>query len=501
MPFPSRFRKGLVVWLGLSLLPTPLFAQTAVGPSTRQNPTPGPITPATPADEPGPGEPGFATNLFSSSRSTLLGDMFGVRSTLGNYGISLGLQETSEVLGNVTGGVRRGADYDGLTIMSMGLDTQKAFGWEGGTFNVSALQIHGRNLSTDNLYNIQTASGIEANRATRLWEVWYQQTVLDGRMDVKVGQQSLDQEFIGSSYAGTFINTMMGWPVIPSYDLYAGGPAYPLSSLGVRVRARPTGNLVVLAGVFDDNPAGGRFYDDSQVRLAEKSGTRFNLNTGALFIAEMQYSVNQPSEGDLVRGDEAPRGGLPGVYKIGAWFDTAAFPDQRFDTAGLSLADPNSTGDARLRRRNFSIYATADQMVWQPNPGEARSVGVFTRIMGAPGDRNLINFGLNAGVVLKAPFAGRDNDSFGIGYGLATVSRSAGLLNKDAAFYAGTPGPKRSSESFIELTYQASITPWLLVQPDFQYVWNPGGGVANPLIPGKRIGNEAIFGLRTNVTF
>ena len=32
---------------------------------------------------------------------------------LGNYGISLGLQETSEVLGNVTGGVHRGAAYDG----------------------------------------------------------------------------------------------------------------------------------------------------------------------------------------------------------------------------------------------------------------------------------------------------------------------------------------------------------------------------------------------------
>jgi hypothetical protein len=29
----------------------------------------------------------------------------------------------------------------------------------------------------------------------------------------------------------------------------------------------------------------------------------------------------------------------------------------------------------------------------------------------------------------------------------------------------------------------------------------PGGGIANPATPGTRIGNEAVFGLRTNVTF
>ena len=144
------------------------------------------------------------------------------------------------MLGNVTGGARQGFDYDGLTQTVLQLDTQRAFGWYGGTFNVSALQIHGRNLSADNLRRLQTASGIEADRATRLWELWYEQKFLDeDRLDIKIGQQSLDQEFMVSNNAAYFVNTMFGWPMLPSADLPGGGPAYPLSALGVRVRAAP----------------------------------------------------------------------------------------------------------------------------------------------------------------------------------------------------------------------------------------------------------------------
>jgi porin len=480
MPTMSKAIHRLSVAAAIGLIPAASHAQSSAAPAAT--------------------EPGFTTQLFGSSRATLLGDMFGVRTALGNYGISLGLQETSEVLGNIAGGIKRGAAYDGLTTMTLQMDTQKAFGWEGGTFNVSALQIHGRNLSADNLGNLQTASGIEASRATRLWELWYQQALLDGKLDVKLGQQSLDQEFIGSTGAATFMNTMMGWPVVPSYNLYAGGPAYPLSSLGVRLRAKPTGAITILAGVFDDNPAGGPFNDDSQLRGATQSGTKFNLNTGALFIAEIQFAVNQPSDGQLVGAGEKG-GGLPGTYKLGAWYDTASFPDQRIDTAGLSLADPNSTGIARMRRHNFSVYGVMDQTVWQPDPDESRAFGVFARIMGSPGDRNLIDFGLNAGVVLKAPLPGRDNDSLGIGYGLAKVGRSASLLDKDTAYVSGVPNPVRSSESFIEVTYQYQAAAWWQIQPDFQYVFTPGGGVTNPANPAKRIGNEAIFGLRTNIIF
>jgi porin len=484
-----------------------LGAVLAATPLTSLGQTPGKTPPAQSAGPTTSGaasgdvtsDVGFTTNLFAGSRSTLLGDAFGLRTALGNYGITFGLQTTNEVFGNVSGGIKRGASLNGLTMFSAGLDTDKAFGWEGGTFNVSGLWIYGPNFSQGYLGSLQTSSGIVASPTVRLWELWYQQAFLNGKMDIKIGQQSLDQEFMGSQGSSLFLNTMMGWPMLPSANLYAGGPAYPLSSLGVRLRGQPTGAITLLGGVFDDNPPGGPFDDDSQLRGAERAGALFNLNTGALFIAEVQYAINQPSEGDL--DTPGTSRGLPGTYKLGMWYDTAKFPDQRFDNTGLSLADPNSSGIAKYHWHNYSIYAVADQTVWQGGGDDPRSISVFARPMGAPGNRNLIDFSVNAGVTFKAPIPGRDDDTFGLGFGVANVSKRAGDLDRDTANFAGGYVPIRGTETFLEATYQVQVAPWWQIQPDFQYVWNPGGGVLNPTNPTKRIGNEAIFGLRTNIVF
>ena len=479
----SDQRKGMAMALGLSLaVPTTALAQ-ALG------------VPPAPSTAPTPDAP-VAGDFWT--RSTLLGDMGGIRTFLGKYGISIGLQETSEVLGNVTGGTRTGFAYDGLTLMNLGVDTQKAFGLEGGIFNISALQIHGRNLSTDNLQTLQTASGIEAERTTRLWELWYQQSFLDGRLDVKLGQQSVDQEFLTSTGSSVFINTAMGWPILPSADLYAGGPAYPLSSLGVRLRAKGIGPFSLLAGVFDDNPPGGPFNDNSQLRGAERSGTRFNLGTGALFIAEVQYAINQPSEGQADQGGAAA--GLPGTYKLGGWYDTGSFPDKRFDNAGGLLANPLGTGEALMRQHNYSVYGVVDQAVWRPDPTGPAIVGVFARIMGAPADRNFVSFSVNAGVTVKAPLPGRDDDTFGIGWGIAKVGGNVTRFDRDINSFVGY-SPVRANENFIEVTYQYQAAGWWQIQPDFQYVFMPGAGIANSLNPSKRIDNEAVFGVRTNISF
>ncbi|HZV10368.1 MAG TPA: hypothetical protein VFF94_11460, partial [Novosphingobium sp.] len=44
----------------------------------------------------------------------LLGDMWGIRRDLSAHGITLTIQETSEVLGNASGGTHKSLDYDGL---------------------------------------------------------------------------------------------------------------------------------------------------------------------------------------------------------------------------------------------------------------------------------------------------------------------------------------------------------------------------------------------------
>lgn len=444
--------------------------------------------------------PTFSFNdLFAPSRTTLLGDAGGLRPMLAKYGITFTLFEESEVFGNVTGGFKRGADYDGVTTPTVMLDTGKAFGWTGGTFEVSGFQIHGSNLSAKNLGVLQLVSGLEADDSTRLWELWYQQTLGKTGWDVKIGQQSLDQEFITSTQSLLFLNTSMGWPLIPSEDLYAGGPAYPLSSLGVRLRGQVVPNVTALFGVFDDNPPGGPFNNDSQLRGPEANGVRFSLNTGALAIGELQYALNPPPT-----DPKAKATGLPGTYKIGVWYDTAPFPDQRYATDGLPLGDPASNGIAAEHHGNYGFYGIADQVIWQPDLSAPRALGAFIRLMGAPlSDRNLITFSANGGLTLKAPFKGRDGDIVGLGFGYGLISGATRGFDADQAFYAlaGTLSPIRSSETFIETFYTINVATWWQITPDFQYIFNPGGGIVNPLAPNQLVHDEAVFGVRTTIAF
>ena len=140
-------------------------------------------------------------------------------------------------------------------------------------------------------------------------------------------------------------------------------------------------------------------------------------------------------------------------------------------------------------------------MVWRPDPKGAQALGVFARVMAAPPDRNLVSFSADAGMTLAAPLPGRDSDTAGIGFGVAKVSGNASALDRDTALYSGTNYPVRTVETFFEVTYQYQIVPWWQVQPDFQYVLRPSGGIPNPTQPSRLIGNEAVFGLRTVVTF
>ncbi|HEY1997789.1 carbohydrate porin [Paraburkholderia sp.] len=418
------------------------------------------------------------------TRETLLGDIGGIRPWLGKYGITFGLTETSEYLANLRGGLHTGGTYDGLTTATVQLDTQKAFNLPGGVFNASAMNIHGQNLSEDNLGTLNTASGIEAQDTTRLWELWYQQSFLNKRVDVKIGQQSLDQEFITSQNASLFVNTMFGWPALPSYDMPSGGPAYPLAGLGVRVRGQITPSLTALAGVFDGDPLGN---DPDNI-----SGTNFNLHSGTLYIGELQYAINQPADGEMVG---MGGGGLPGTYKLGFWYNNNTFPDGGFGSTGLATVN-NPT----LHHGTYSVYAVADQMVWRPDPDEPRSLNVFARVMGAPNAQNEVSLAANLGVVLKAPFKGRDDDS--VGLALTYIKIGSYLHDLDEATRAAINGPYgvRTSETTLEATYQYQVTPWWQLQADAQYTFNAGAG-QNPVDPTQSLRNTFVVGVRTNITF
>ncbi|NPD66187.1 carbohydrate porin [Lichenicola cladoniae] len=440
-------------------------------------------TAATPAP---PGASAVQGDLMT--RSALLGDPWGIRSSLAARGVSIGLTETSEVLGNATGGLRTGAIYEGLAAATLGIDTGKLLGLTGGTISVSSYQLHGRGLSANNLDNLSTVSSIEAGRSFRLFEAWYEQSLFGGNATVRIGQQAVDQEFLISQYGTLFINSQFGWPTLPGIDLPSGANAYPLGTPGIRLKLQPTEALTALVAAYNGRP-GGEGSGDPQKRDAD--GTSFELDDGVFVVGELQLAINQGKD----------RHGLPGTYKIGAYYNSNAFADQETDNHGRSLADPDSNGNALLHRRDWGIYAVMDQLLWQHGSGADKGIGLFGRIVGTRGDRNLVSLYAEGGLSWKGMLPSRPDDSLGMAVGYTKISGRARQLDRDTAFFSGSAYPVRDAETVIELTYQAPVTPWLSLQPDAQYVIHPGGGLPDPDDAGRRIGDEAVVGLRATIAF
>ena len=424
-------------------------------------------------------------------RDLLTGDWGGLRTDWENQGVQLGANYIGEILGNPTGGVRRGAIYEGRLEVLLNLDLEKIAGWSGATIHANAYQIHGRGLSANDLgNNLLIASGIEAQRSTRLFDLWLEQQLWSNLVAVRIGQLAADDEFIVSQYASLFMNSTFGFPGITATDLPSGGPEYPLSTPGVRVKLQPTDQLSFMAAVFNGNPAGP---GPGNPQLRDASGTAFRVNDDAFTIAEAAYALNQEKDAT----------GLPGTYKLGGWYHSGLFADQRFDSAGLSLANPLSSGVPAQHRGDYGLYAVVDQMVWRMPETKDQGLGVFLRLSVSPSDRNEVDFYADGGINYKGLLPSRGDDVLGLGVAYARIGDAASGLDRDVNFFNGTSRPVRDYEMALELTYRAQLAQWWTVQPDLQVIFHPGGHVPDPSDPtGRRpIGDAVVVGARTSIAF
>jgi porin len=405
-------------------------------------------------------------------RARLLGSIDGLRPRLAKKGITFKLSDSETLFGNTTGGTRRSLAFQGLISMGLKLDTGKAFGWPGGTFHVSGEQLHGVGLSTLSLNNLNTITAIEDPAQTSLYELWYDQKIDGGVVDLRIGRQAAGREFMISALEDSFINSAFGWPTLTAEDLPAGGPDYPYAFTGIRLALHPNRDLLWRTGVYDSN----------------YTGNGFSLASGVFAISELDISHGQAKHPSY----------LPGSVRLGVWYDSNSFADQHVSVDGLSLADPANRQPPLRHHGNYGVYVGGGQTLYRRKP---RKIGIIGRVMLAPGNRNLVDLYADIGLAFTGMLPRRRHDIIIAGAGYARISHARQVFDFNVRHYTNPLYPVASAESFIELGYKAKITPWWTVQPDFQYIFNPGGGIPDST-PGKaKIPDAAVFGVYSVIKF
>ena len=418
------------------------------------------------------------------SPDTLLGDWGGMRTHFNDAGIGIGLQEQTEVWGNLAGGIKQGATHNGLTTADLCIDLEKAIHWTGAKIFTFGFQIWGPGPTRDYVGALQLISSIEATPSTKLYDLWFQQDLFDGKVSLRFGQGGLDDEFMMAPYDTLYLNSSFTLPPLVALNLPAGGPAYPLAAPFVRLLLNPTNEISLMSAMFTEDPAPPGTGDPQQRDL---HGTAFRLDDHALSITELAYTPSFLKD-------------LPGVYKLGMWYATGSFTDQRRAVHGLALANPASSGIPLADAGDYAVYAIANQMLWHKPGTEDQGIGVFLSIQHSPADRNVNSWFIEGGVNWKGPIPGRSHDEAGIALTYAGISGDLRQYSQEVIYYTGLGTPYTAGEAIIEATYRLRLTPWFKLQPDLQYVINPGAGIPTPQSP-TPLKNALVLGMRMTVNF
>ncbi len=344
-----------------------------------------------------------------------------------------------EYFANLKGGINthNAAAYRGLLDLTATIDTERIGFWRGGTFFICAQKGHGDSIAEDHTGDLQVLSNIDADDFTQISEYWYKHSFLEGRFECKVGKQDANADFCFSAYGADFINSSFGF--CPNKPL----PTFPDPGLGAVLFWEPDGLFSVRAGVYDGESNGGTSGFD----------TTFDGKGGSFSIIEWAVKPQFIREGIL-----------PGYWGLGFWTHSARVEE--------ITADPGR----RIFPGNQGCYLIADQSLLKENedPDDDQGLGTFLQLSLTPGDRNEISLYYGGGLSYKGLVPDRCEDIAGIGVASARLGRGRRETG---------PG---AHETAIELFYKAKICSRFQVQPDIQYIVNPGGGTHNALAAGLR---------------
>jgi porin len=404
------------------------------------------------------------------SQDYLFGTWGGLRTDLSRHGVDFEFFYIASNPHNVSGGINTGSAYQGALLMLLDLDSQKLVGYEGGHLHVGGVWLHGQDHFSDkHIGDLNKVNLIDFPRAWRLWELWYEQKFWKDRVSLKVGQLAIDQDFLVAEYYNSLasinlLNQTFFYPTL-AFNVYNipgfPGPLHALASSpygapGARLKVDATDRLYVQFGAYDGYPD-------------QNDGTRVQLNhsEGALLYFETGYRFNQGKEDT----------GLPGNIKLGCFYHTSDFPDNRsFFESQLGM------GSVRFHPNTYGGYLLLDQTLWREigkeDPAQQGLVGFF-RLTGAPPDRNLTQFGVDGGLVYRGLIPTRDWDSIALAGSYLQMSddirKGQELVN---TFVPGTFPHLVDYEAAVELSYKAQLTAWWTLHFSVERAIHPGGSAA-----------------------
>lgn len=357
--------------------------------------------------------------------------------------IDLSVAYSAEVMSNVRSGFAREKRYLDNLDVTLTVDAERALGWRGVSLFTSALYNNGEPFSDDLVGAAQGVSNIETGvRSLGLYEAWIEQRFVGDRASVKIGLYDLNSEFDAIHAASLFINPSHGIGPDFSQPGRNGPSIFPVTSLAVRSDYKISDRWLVRAAILD----GVRVDPDRPSRTA----VRLAGDDGALSVLELNYAYDRTRIG------------------AGYWRYTEKF--KTFSAEHLGS------------RGNDGAYAFFERRLTQESGDVDQGLAGWVRVGFADADVNPVEWYLGGGIIYRGPFAGRDKDQVGLAIGWARFG------NPFRRSSAGAGDHLEPQEVIIEATYRAPVTSWLTLQPDIQYVVDPGGrpSTANALILGLR---------------
>ena len=346
-------------------------------------------------------------------------------------GVSFHAVYTGEPISNLSGGLQTGGTYLDNLDLQISAERGSIFGIPGLSGLIYGLYNNSKEFSSEYVGDLHVVSNIDAPRAWRLFEAWLDWATADERFSVRAGLYDLNSEFDVSETGGLFLNSAHGMGTDYAQSGLNGPSSFPVSSLALRVQTAIGEGGYAQFAVMDGVPGDP---DDPESNEIDLSG-----DDGALIAAEFGWS-----------------GGDWRKLAVGGWLYTGDFS---------SLVDPEGPEDDG----NEGWYAIADRVVWR---GDSATGSAFLRVGQADGEFNVVRSYVGFGGMLEGFSASRPDDAVGI----AVAHGRTGKDFRNSRAFEDLRTDRH--ETTLELTYRAQITDWLAIQPDFQYVWNPGADPA-----------------------